>query len=116
MSVKKDTIAKYVRHLANFGCVFKIIEDDGTQHGKLEVVMAKTRAKRRSVLDLIDYKTPLCMVGVGDVVELRVPAELNPASMQSAVSGHCATKYGAGKFTSSYNRKTGLLEVMRLEA
>lgn len=116
MSIKKDTIAKYARHLANFGCKFKIIEDDGTEHGALQVMPTdKPRAPRTNVIGAIDYKTPIDKLRVGDVVELLVPAGIPAASLQSAVSGYCATTYGAGKFTSSFNRRSGALEVMRLD-
>lgn len=115
MSIKKDTVAKYVRFLANLGCVFKVIEEDGTEHGTLRTEVPKKRTPRANVIGAIDYKSPIRKLGVGDVAELPVPDSIAPVSLQSAVSGFCATTFGAGKFTSSYNRSTNMLEVMRLD-
>lgn len=115
MSLKKETIAKYARTLRALGCSFKIIEDDGTEHGDLSVVSARTKAPRSDVIGQVDYKAALEKLGVGELVELHVPPSLRGASLQSSVSA-CAYKlYGKGSVTSSFNRKRNTLEVLRLQ-
>ena len=46
IDIKKKTIGIYVRHLTNFGCRFKIIEEDGTEHGDLIVAAEKSTARK----------------------------------------------------------------------
>ena len=115
MSIKKDTIAKFARNLTALGCSFKIIEEDGTEHGTLVVQTPKARAPKTDVLSRVDYKSALVKLKVGDVVELAIPDDLPGASVQSSLAA-CAVKlYGVGSVTSSFNRKTKCLEVLRLQ-
>ena len=115
MPIKKDTIAKFARNLTALGCSFKIIEEDGTEHGSLEVVAPKARRPRSDILSRVDYKTALDKIKVGDVVELYVPDGVSYASVQSSVSAYANKLYGAGAITSSANHKTKTLEVLRLQ-
>lgn len=118
MSIKKDKIELYVRHLANFGCTFKIIEDDGTEHGTLEIVKKKSTRSgkaRYSVVTLIDYRPMMKELAVGDVITFTPPAGLPIESLRSAITGYATHKFGKGKFTTAVDKDENLVEVMRLE-
>ncbi|CAB5219980.1 hypothetical protein UFOVP232_17 [uncultured Caudovirales phage] len=112
MSIKKHTIATYVRHLHNLGCNFKIIEADGTEHGSLEV--AKVYKPRVRVLGTIDYKSVIDAIAVGDVAEIACGA-LPAISVRSSVTSYATSKYGRGKFTTTIDPDTNVVEIMRLE-
>lgn len=115
-TIKKDTIAKYARQLALFGCHFKIVEEDGTEHGDLVAVTPKKpKNARTAVLKHYDYKTIIAAMKPGDVEVMVPPAGITLITLQGTVSAHCALAYGAGKFTTSMNRKDNALEVLRLE-
>ena len=113
VSLKKATIKKYARHLAALGCTFKVIEDDGTEHGTL-VATAPTKG-RADVIGRIDYKTALAKLAVGELIELPIPEGLTGVTVQSTVSACANAMYGAGAITSSVNRKTNRLKVLRLQ-
>jgi hypothetical protein len=114
--IKKDTIVKHIRILANLGCKFKVIEEDGTEHGELVVAQPKRQnAARAVVLKRIDYKTIIAGMKPGDVEVMVPPEGIELITLQGTVSAHCSLAYGAGKFTTSMNRKSNSLEVLKLE-
>lgn len=113
--IKKDTITKYVRHLANFGCKFKIIEDDGTEHGDLVVAKAKTTAQRIDVLKHVDYKTPMLAMKPGDVISLSATADMPLESLRSSIAGYATSEFGAGVVTTTLDRANNAVLVLRME-
>lgn len=113
--IKKKTIATYVRHLANFGCQFKIIEEDGTEHGDLVVVPPKSAVQRTNVLDLVDYKSPLLAMKPGDVISITAPADVPLESLRSSIAGYATSKFGAGVVKTTLDRPINAVIVLRME-
>ena len=113
--IKKKTIATYVRHLANFGCQFKIIEEDGTEHGDLVVVPPKSAVQRANVLDLVDYKSPLLAMKPGDVISITAPADVPLESLRSSIAGYATKKFGIGTMTTTLDRPINAVIVLRME-
>lgn len=117
IDLKKDIITKYVRHLTNLKCSFKIIEEDGTEHGELEVVVHKpnTRARRSDVIGNVDYKSPLQAMKPGDIISIECPANLPIESLRSSIAGFSCTNFGAGAVTTTLDRDTHSVIVLRVE-
>lgn len=115
IDLKKDTIAKHVRILANLGCKFKVIEADGTEHGELVVAPEKTRSARISVLKCVDYKTPMLAMKPGDVISLTAPADMPLESLRSSIAGFATTEFGIGVITTTLDRENNAVLVLRLE-
>ena len=113
--IKKDTITKYVRHLANFGCKFKIIESDGTEHGDLVVAPEKARTSRTEVLKHVDYKTPMLARKPGDVISLSATADMPLESLRSSIAGYATSEFGAGVVTTTLDRANNAVLVLRME-
>lgn len=112
--IKKDTIARYARHLANFGCKFKIIEEDGTEHGDL-IVAAEKRAPRVAVLKCVDYKTPMLAMKPGDVISLTAPDDVPLESLRSSIAGFATTEFGVGVVTTTLDRENNAVLILRME-
>jgi hypothetical protein len=114
IDIKKETIAKYVRILANLGCQFKVIEADGTEHGEL-VVAKKPSKPRISVLAQVDYKTPLLAMQPGDVISLSATADMPLESLRSCVSSFAAHTFGTGAVTTTVDRNDNTVVILRVE-
>lgn len=113
---KKETIAKHIRILGNLGCKFKVIEEDGTEHGELvAVVPTKPKKPRNPVLKRVDYKAMMADMKPGDVININAPADLPLDSLRSSISGHGCELYGAGAFTTTLDRATHAVLVLRVE-
>jgi hypothetical protein len=112
MSIKEKTIERLVNQLANLGCEFKVITEDGTEYGELT---ATSKKHKTEVLKHVDYKTVMANMGVGDVEVLVCPPHVPIESLRSSISGHGAFTYGAGTFTTMCNKDNGTVEVLRLE-
>lgn len=115
VDIKKETIAKYVRHLTNFGCQFKIIEADGAEHGDLTVVKPSARNKRVLVLSEVDYKTPLMSMKAGDVIGVDCPSHVPIESLRSSIAGFSTTHFGPGVVTTTLDRENSSVIVLRVE-
>jgi hypothetical protein len=112
MSIKEKTIERLVNQLANLGCEFKVITEDGTEYGELNAVSKKHKT---DVLKHVDYKTVLANMKAGDVEVLVCPEGIPLESLRSSISGHGASNYGAGTFTTMCNKDNNTVEVLRLE-
>lgn len=113
--LKKETIAKYVRHLTNLGCKFKVIESDGTEHGDLVTVPDKARAPRVEVLKLVDYKTPMLAMKPGDVISLTATQDMPLESLRSSIAGFATYEFGVGAVTTTLDRNNNAVLVLRME-
>lgn len=112
MSIKEKTIERLVNQLANLGCEFKIITEDGTEYGELTAVSKKHKT---DVLKHVDYKTVLANMTVGSVEVLVCPDNVPLESLRSSISGHAAAQYGAGTFATMCNKESNSVEVLRME-
>lgn len=115
IDIKKDTIAKHIRILANLGCKFKIIESDGTEHGELVVAPEKVRSSRVEVLKLVDYKTPLQAMKPGDVISLTATPDMPLESLRSSIAGYSTHAFGVGAVTTTLDRANNAVLVLRVE-
>ncbi len=113
--IKKKTIATYARHLANFGCQFKIIEEDGTEHGDLVVAAPKSAGQRTDVLKHVDYKTPMLAMKPGDVISIKTTPDIPLESLRSSIAGYATKKFGVGVITTTLDRPIDAVIVLRLE-
>jgi len=114
MSIKEKTIERLVNQLANLGCELKVITEDGTEYGDLIVTVPHKKGKVE-VLSYVDYKTVLSNMNAGDVEVLVCPSEVPIESLRSSISGHAASVYGAGVFTTMCNKDNNTVEVLRME-
>jgi len=114
IDIKKETIAKYVRHLTNFGCQFKVIEADGTEHGDL-IIAAEKPALHVSVLKHVDYKTPMLAMKSGDVISLTATVDMPLESLRSSIAGFATNEFGAGVVTTTLDRANNAVLVLRME-
>lgn len=112
MSIKEKTIERLVNQLANLGCEFKIITEDGTEYGELT---ATSKKHKTAVLKHVDYKTVLANMDVGSVEVLVCPVDVPLESLRSSISGHAAAQYGAGTFATMCNKDNNTVEVLRME-
>ena len=116
IDLKKETIAKHIRILGNLGCKFKVIEEDGTEHGELvAVVPTKPKKPRNPVLKRVDYKAMMADMKPGDVINIKAPEDLPLESLRSSISGHGCELYGAGAFATTLDRATHAVLVLRVE-
>jgi hypothetical protein len=115
IDIKKKTIETYARHLTNFGCQFKIIESDGTEHGDLIVITPKSTAQRIDVLKHVDYKTPLMAMKPGDVICIEAPADVPIESLRSCIAGLATSEFGAGVIKTTLDRPINAVIVLRME-
>jgi hypothetical protein len=115
IDIKKKTIATYARHLTNFGCQFKIIEEDGTEHGDLVVAKPKSTVQRTDVLKHVDYKTPMLAMKPGDIICVTAPAGVPLESMRSCISGYATAEFGAGAVKTTLDRPINAVIVLRME-
>lgn len=118
MDIKKIAIERAVRQLANMGCKFKVIEDDGTEHGTLQVVVEPVRKKKnyvhRSVLNIVDYKSIINDMQPGDV--RSVPCgSLSPERIRGPIAAYCTTHFGKGTVMTSIDAARNTVEVLRME-
>lgn len=113
--IKKKTIATYVRVLANLGCKFKIIEEDGTEHGDLVVAAPKSDVQRIDVLKHVDYKTPMLAMKPGDVISVKTTPDIPLESLRSSIAGYATKKFGVGVITTTLDRPIDAVIVLRLE-
>lgn len=114
MSIKEKTIERLAQQLTNLGCKIKIITEDGTEYGDLEI--AKVVAKKRTnVLARVDYKTAIDTMKAGDVVVIDSPLDVPIESLRSCITGYSAHKYGAGVFTTAVDKEKHAIEILRME-
>jgi hypothetical protein len=115
IDIKKETIAKHIRILANLGCKFKVIEADGTEHGELVVAADKPHTPRIEVLKHIDYKTPLMAMKPGDVISIKGMPGMPLESLRSSIAGYATHEFGAGAVTTTLDRPINAVIVLRVE-
>lgn len=113
---KKETIAKHIRILANLGCKFKVIEEDGTEHGELvAVVPTKPKKPKTPVLKRVSYTSIMAGMKPGDVISIKAPEDMPLESLRSSISGHGSNHYGPGVFTSTVDKEAHAVLVLRVE-
>ena len=101
-------------------CAFKVMLPNGTllEHDshKFDPPKVEIKRKRKYANGVIkNYYWPLVKnLQVGDVAEVPCTAEFSASTLQSAVSAQLGHEWGKGSYSTSFNKNTNKLEVLRL--
>ena len=115
MSIKNLAIDRIARQLENLGCEFKIITEDGTEFGTLEVVTEKaaTREYNRYVT-ATNYIELLKNLKAGESVFISAgTAPLD--GLQSVCATFMVKNFGKGTYMTAQQAERNGVEVLRLE-
>lgn len=104
--VQIQAAEKAIALLKASGAQYKVIFDDGTEYGDLEVVTPKKRIRRtpHGVLTSM-YKDPINTAEVGDVIQFPVAdvaaIDIAPETLRSAATAYASMTWGNGSYTST---------------
>jgi hypothetical protein len=120
--VHKKAIDDAMSRLKAVGCAFKIVTPVNSEiiHDPNKVLDKRKHTVNRDDLpyhygDLKRHYLPyISNVAVGDVVEIPYSDNLPYAAIQSSLSAHLTNTWGRGSYTTTTNKKTKNLEVLRL--
>lgn len=112
MDVKAKAITQAVRLLQAAGAQFKVIADDGTEFGELEVAAQKIRSCRRGHFAATGYLQKLEAMEVGGVEILRPEQPEDLESLRGSVCGKASRLFGRGNYTTVVN--DGAVEILRI--
>lgn len=114
MSIKRLAIERMARQLETLGCQFKIVMDDGTEFGTLEVSAPKQTREYNRYVNATNYKELLKDIKPGESV--FVPAGTAPIDgVQSVCSSFMIQQFGKGTYMTAQNADRNGVEVLRLE-
>jgi hypothetical protein len=118
LDIQKKALFSLVAMLQKSGAQFKIILDDGTEYGELEVQVKKICTRKPSLLPrgtLTTFFTPyVSALEVGDVSAIPLSG-LDGESLRSSLSSWIHAHWGASGGTTILNKTTNSLEVLRLK-
>lgn len=118
LDIQKKALFSLVAMLQKSNAQFKIILDDGTEYGDLQVQPAKSCKRRPSILPrgtLKNFYTPyVSELDVGDVVAIPL-ANMDGESVRSSLSSWIHTNWGASGGSTMLNKTNNSLEVLRLK-
>lgn len=116
----KEIQLKELQRMINFieavGCQYKIITPDGEEFGKLETKPARKRRERRHEYgELIAFYKPQVDLesAIGSVQEISV-GDFQAEEIRSGVCSMLSKAWGKEAYTTSINRKTNKIEVLRI--
>jgi hypothetical protein len=120
--VHKRALEDGISRLKAVGCVFKILTPTGEEiiHDPSNLLDKRKQKVNRDDLpyaygDLKKHYLPyLENMQVGDVAEIPYSDTLPAVAIQSSLSAHLSTNWGRGTYTTTTNKKTQMLEVLRL--
>lgn len=113
-NIKALALDRLVKQLENLGCQFKIIAEDGTEFGTLEVQPPKRSSPRLDIRGETNYPDLLKDLAVGDAA--FVPAGTAPLNkVQSVCCGFMSATYGNGSYMTVQHPDRNGVEVLRLE-
>ncbi len=118
LDIQKKALFSLVAMLQKSGAQFKIILDDGTEYGELEVQVKKAIKRRPSLLPhgtLTTHFTPyVTELEVGDVSAIPLSG-IDGESLRSSLSSWIHANWGARGGTTMVNKTTNSVEVLRLK-
>lgn len=118
LDIQKKALQNLIVMLNKSGAQYKIILDDGTEYGELQVQVKKEMKRRPSLLPrgtLKKYYEPyISSLEVGDVAEIPVNG-LDAESMRSSLSSWMHNRWGMTSASTMINKVTGNIEVLRLK-
>lgn len=115
MKVQKITLERAILMLNAIKAKYKIIAEDGTEYGDLELAPKKGKRTLRYALgEMSEYYRPMVEdMKPGDV--RVVPAgKFAVEALRGTMTGWIAYKWGAGAAVTSVNRKDNTIEVLRV--
>ena len=120
--VHKKALDDAIARLKAVDCAFKILTPVGDEiiHDPKHLLEKRKHKVDRSNLpyaygDLKRHYMPYIQnVKVGDVVEIPYTDTLPYAAIQSSLSAHLTDVWGKGNYTTTTNKNTKMLEVLRL--
>jgi len=118
LDIQKKAIEQFQEVLIKAGAKYKIILEDGTQYGDLEVVEKKVIKRRSSLLPfgtISNYFKPYVEeLTVGDVVSIPFD-KFDPETLRGSVASWAVYKWGKGATTTMLNHESNQVEVLRLK-
>lgn len=121
LEVHKAALASAVARLKAIDCAFKIITPLGEEivHDPKHLFDKRKRPDRSNFTyeygALKKHYLPYVEnVKVGGVAEIPFTDDMPAAAIQSSLTAHLTNEWGKGNYTTATNRKTGMLEVLRL--
>jgi hypothetical protein len=118
LDIQKRALFSLVAMLQKSDAQFKIILDDGTEYGDLQVQPIKICTRKPSLLPrgtLTTFFTPyVTALEVGDVVAIPL-TNMDGESVRSSLSSWIHAHWGASGGTTMLNKTTNSLEVLRLK-
>lgn len=118
LDIQKKAIEQFEQVLVKAGAKYKIILDDGTQYGDLEVAEKKVIKRRSSLLPMgtiSNYFKPYVQnLSVGEVVAVPI-STFDPETLRGSLASWAVTNWGKGTTTTMVNHKTNQIEVLRLK-
>lgn len=118
LDIQKKAIEQFQEVLVKAGAKYKIILEDGTQYGDLEVAEKKVIKRRSSLLPMgtiSNYFKPFVeQIEVGDVVSIPFNS-FDAETLRGSLASWAVTNWGKGTTTTMVNHKTNQIEVLRLK-
>lgn len=118
LDIQKKQLEILLTVLNKAGAQYKIILDDGTEYGELEVQTKKVMKRRSSLLPkgtLSNHYVPYVEnLQAGEVISIPLDGfEVEP--LRSSFSSWAHAHWGGSGATTMLNKKTNHLEVLRLK-
>lgn len=118
LDIQKKAIEQFEQVLIKAGAKYKIILEDGTQYGELDVVEKKVIKRRSNLLPhgtLSNYFKPFVeQIEVGDVVSIPFNS-FDPETLRGSVASWAVINLGKGSVTTMLNHKLNQVDVLRLK-
>lgn len=117
LDIQKKAIEKFLSVLDGAGAKYKIVLDDGTEYGELQVVQKKEIKRKSPILPMGTYtnyfRPHMETLPVGGVLALPFN-DLDPETLRGSVSSWAITNWGKGSVTTMLNHAEQRIEVLRL--
>ena len=117
MSVNQIALDRALKLLDAAGVQYAVIDFDGVKHGALEVGQPKTKKKKVFMHqhgEFRDYFMPyLQNLTAGSAVKVP-PGKYQLEELRGPLSSWCSTNWGKGSTITSIDRKSNLIEVLRV--
>lgn len=112
--IVKQAVQRLVVTLGAHG-QFKIILNDGTEFGDLQVAVKHSIVRRKVNFGLTDYIRPyLDNIKAGEVAVVPATPLFPTDALSSSTTALCSKRWGNGTYQSMTNKHTGNIEVLRL--
>ena len=111
-NLQKKVLNQTIQLLIGMGCDFAIIDPSGEKHGNLDVIQKKKKVR---VQEFHSYVSPILdKIAIGELLEVP-PNEYKLEELQSNICARAYARWGAKSIATSINRKTNVIEVLRLK-